>query len=336
MNKIKFMPDLLTGRLNEYDAKRYFARVGWFAFTYFMLYSSIVTVGIMVTATFFPSAYESFLFSELLSVIPSYAIALPIAYQLLRPLPSVTPDKEKMKVSHWFCGLSISVALMIAGSYISNIILAMFSMALGGNVTAQNPVTTVIESTPLWATILFVVILAPILEELLFRKILCKRLLLLGEGYAIIIPSAIFALCHGNFFQIFYAFTLGCFFSFIYVRTGKLHYTILYHMAINLLGTVISPFVLSKIDLDALSSGSFSINAGNILPLLGFLWYEVIIFGSAIFGIALIVKNYKSFKPQSGLLPPPERRGVTCVVMNAGTAAAIAVFAFTLLGSLFT
>jgi hypothetical protein len=76
------------------------------------------------------------------------------------------------------------------------------------------------------------------------------------------------------------------------------------------------------------------INSENILELLGFFWYEIIIIGVTIYGIVLIAKNYREFKPQSGLLPPPERKGVTCVLMNAGVAAAIAVFALELLGSL--
>ena len=335
MNKLRFVPDLLTGRLNEYDAKRYFSRIGWFAFAYYLINSVVVTLIATVTLTFFPSLYENFLFTQLLSFIPSYAIALPVAYQIIRPLPTVAPDKEKMKISHWFCGMSISIALMLAGNYVSNIIITMFSIALRGNVNTQNPVETVVSATPLWATVLFVVILAPILEEVMFRGILCKKLMILGEGYAIVIPSVFFALCHGNFFQLFYAFTLGCFFSFIYVRTGKLRYSILYHMAINLLGSVVAPFVLDHVDFDAMMSGSFSVNAGNILGLLGFLWYELIVMGAAIFGIVLIVKNYKEFKPQSGLLPPPERRGISCVMMNSGVAAAIAVFALVLVGSLF-
>ena len=214
MNNLKFMPDLLTGRLNEYDAKRYFSRFGWFAFTYFLLTSVISTVIAIVTIKLFPAVYRHYLFSEILNVVVSYGIALPISYVIIKPLPTIKPDPEKMRISHWLCGLSISVALMMIGNYITNIVLAFFMSALGG-VSTQNPVAQRIDSVPLWVTILFVVIIAPILEEIFFRGILCKKLTIIGEGYAIILPAAFFALCHGNFFQIFYAFTLGCFFSFI-------------------------------------------------------------------------------------------------------------------------
>ncbi len=332
MNTIKFMPDLVTGRLNEYDAKRYFSRFGWFAFTYFLLNTIISTVIATVVFRFFPNVYYHFLFSEILNVIVSYAISLPIAYLIIKPLPTVKPDKEKMKVSHWFCGLSISVALMMVGNYISNIFLSMFMSFLGA--VPQNPISERVDSAPLWVTVIFVVIIAPILEEIMFRGILCKKLLILGEGYAIILPAAFFALCHGNFFQLFYAFTLGCFFSFIYVRTGKLIYTILYHMAINLLGGVLTPAILKLINYEAMLEEDFNINSQNIFGFIGFLWYELIIIGVTIFGIVIVIKKYKDFKPVSGLLPPPERKAAVCVLLNSGVAAAIALFAFTLFGSL--
>ncbi|MBO7310475.1 MAG: CPBP family intramembrane metalloprotease [Clostridia bacterium] len=327
------MPDLLTGRLNEYDAKRYFSRFGWFAFTYFLLSSIVSVIIAIITINLFPAVYQHYLFSETLNVVVSYGIALPISYVIIKPLPTVKPDPEKMKVSHWFYGLCISVALMIIGNYITSIVLVFFISPLRG-VSMQSPVSERIDSVPLWVTILFIVIIAPILEEIFFRGILCKKLTIIGEGYAIILPSAFFALCHGNFFQLFYAFTLGCFFSFIYIKTGKLIYTIIYHMAINLIGSVISPLIIDQLDITSLLENGFSINSENILRVIGFLWYELIIVGVAIFGVVIAIKKRKEFKVHEGLLPPPEHKGVSCVLLNSGVAASIAIFAYTLLGSL--
>lgn len=334
MNTIKFVPDLVTGRLNEYDAKRYFSRFGWFAFAYFLINSLIQYAIAVCVAYLAPSVYEHFLFRELLSVVPSYAISLPIAYMIIRPLPSVNIIKEKMKVSHLLCGLCISVALMMAGNYISNIILTAVMLATGE--VSANPVEQMIESSPMWVTVLFVVIVAPILEEIMFRGIICKKLLILGEGYAIILPAAFFALCHGNFYQLFYAFALGCFFSFIYVKTGKLIYSIIYHMAINLLGSVIAPLVLELVDYESFMTEGVVLSSENIVGVVVFMLYEFVLMGAAIFGIVLIVKKRELFKPETGLLPPPDGRAVSCVMLNSGIAAAIALFALTLVGSLVT
>lgn len=332
MNKLKFVPELTTGCLSEYDSKRYFARIGWFAFAYYLINALIVNVVAIIVYVLAPNVYSHYLFSELLSFIPSYAIALPIAYQIIRPLPTTAPSKEHMKVSHWICGLCISISLMIIGSYISNIILSVFSNVFGN--ISENPVEQMVAESPLWVTVLFVVIVAPILEELLFRGILCKKLLVLGEGYAIIISSAFFALCHGNFYQLFYAFALGCFFSFIYVKTGKLIYSILYHMSVNLFGSVITPLLMDLIGYDELLTGDFVFSSENLLPFLCLIWYECLIMGITVFGIVIIATKWRKIKTESGLLPPPREKAASCVLLNSGVAAAIALFAITLFLSL--
>ncbi len=334
MNNLKFVPDIVTGRLTEADAKRYFSRFGWFAFAYFVINTVVQNVIAIAVLYLFPSVYRHFLFWELLSVIPSYCISLPLAYQIIRPLPSVDPIKGKMKPTQLISGLCISVTLMWAGNYVSNIILTAVTAAMGG--VSENPVVTMVEGMPTWATVLFVVIVAPILEEIMFRAIICKKLLILGEGYAVILPAAFFALCHGNFYQLFYAFALGCFFSFIYVKTGRLIYSVIYHMAINLFGSVIAPFIIKMVDYEALLDGTLKISRDTLFGVALLLAYEIFVMGASIAGIVLIVKNISKFKPESGLLPPPEGKTAGCVLLNSGIAAAIAVFSLTLVYSLFT
>ena len=108
----------------------------------------------------------------------------------------------------------------------------------------------------------------------------------------------------------------------------------LYHMAINLLGTLVIPRVLELVNYEAMLSKNFVISAENIFSVLGFIWCEIIILGVSAFGIFLIVKKRNDFRPQSGLLPPPEGRGASCVMLSPGIAAAVALFAFTLFGSI--
>lgn len=332
--KNSFTPDLLTGRLTETDAKRYFSRFGWFAFAMLLLTTLFQMIIDVIVYYCFPAFYGHFLFAEILSFVPLYCLALPLAGLILRPLPTVVPLKAKMGAGKWFCGLCICITLMLGGNYISQIILTFFQ-TLRGDIM-ENPVEQVVNSMPLWATFVFVVILAPILEELFFRGIVCKKLLAVGEGYAIVISAALFGLFHGNFFQLFYAFALGCFFAFIYVKTGKLINSILYHMAINFLGGFVAPLILRFIDLDGFLEGDINISQilENIIPLLGLLWYELLMYGMAIAGIVLIIKNLRQFKPQAGLLPPPEKGRVSVVLLNVGVAAAITVFSLTLVSSL--
>lgn len=331
MKAIKFQANLLTGRLSEHDAKRYFSHFGWFAFIFTALSGAAVSLIVRIVYNISPEIYSHWLFGELLSPIAFYVIALPVALLPLFRLPRIAPDRAKMPLSHWWQGLCICMALMMLGNYVSSIILTLLESYTG--VETQNPVETAVSKAPLWGTFVFIVVLSPILEEIVFRGILCKRLLLLGEGYAVVLSSACFALVHGNFYQLFYAFTLGCFFSFIYVKTGKLRYSVLYHMAINFIGGFLSSIIYDKIDLEALSE-NFVIHAGNIFPLLGFLWFWLLTTGSTVLGVTIIIKKRNSFHLYEGLIPPPEKQAFKCMITSSGIIASLVLFALILSASI--
>ena len=329
MNRIRFVPDIVTGRLKEDDAKRYFSRFGWFAFAFTLINMNFQGIVAELVYRFLPGIYEHYLFWQLLPLISMYAVAFPIAYVIIRPLPTVLPIDDKWNFKELLGSICVCMALMMVGSSISNVFVSFFSSMRGSAV--ENPVEQSVSSMPLWATFVFICILAPIFEEIFFRAFLCRKFLMLGEVYAIVLPAAFFALSHGNFYQVFYAFVIGCFFSFIYVRTGKLIYTIVFHMIINFIGSFAISLILQYVNLNSLTSGEFVINSSNILGLIGLMWYEIIYFGAIIAGIIIVIKKRNSFRLQAGILPPPEKKGASCVLMNAGVAAAIAVFAFTML-----
>ena len=55
-----------------------------------------------------------------------------------------------------------------------------------------------------------------------------------------ILSGVLFGLSHGNFYQFFYAFGLGVVFAYVYINTGKLRYTIIFHAIINFLGSIVA------------------------------------------------------------------------------------------------
>jgi len=75
-----------------------------------------------------------------------------------------------------------------------------------------------------------------------------------GEKTAIILSALVFGLLHQNLFQFFYAFALGLVFAYIYTRTGRLRYPILLHAIVNFMGSVIAPWILSLVDMEALEN----------------------------------------------------------------------------------
>ncbi|WP_020396043.1 CPBP family intramembrane glutamic endopeptidase [Thiolinea disciformis] len=87
------------------------------------------------------------------------------------------------------------------------------------------------------ATLVSAVILAPVIEEYLFRGFLLNRFsLLIGVPWAIIISSALFAILHTDIVGAFIFAVLMC---FIYMQTRSLVGPILVHFSNNLFASVL-------------------------------------------------------------------------------------------------
>ncbi len=333
--KIRFSLDPVTGTLSEDDARRYFSRIGLATAALIVVNVAIQMLLATLVATVAPSFYHNPILQNLLSFIPLYLAGFPIFLLILKPLPAVEPLDTPMGSKKWFGGLCVSFAVMTVGNYLSQSLILWLDLLLGRSL--ENPVESSTVGTAWWVNLIFIAILAPILEEIFFRKLLCRHLLPLGEGYAIVLSAAIFGLAHGNFFQFFYAFGLGCVFALVYIKTGKIIYTILYHAAINLLGGVLAPWIIEKLDMEGLMSvmetiansttPDPSLLAPYAMPLALLLVYDVIIYGFAIAGTVLFLRARKQISLDAGLLPPPRKGRVANVFLNVGVACALTVFA---------
>ena len=105
------------------------------------------------------------------------------------------------------------------------------------NKSSYDPVESTVTRISLGAIFLFMVVLAPIFEEIFYRRVVIDRLRRYGDIPAIIISGLMFGLIHGNFSQFFYAAFLGMVFGAVYVYTGKLGYSVFLHMLINFMGS---------------------------------------------------------------------------------------------------
>lgn len=141
--------------------------------------------------------------------------------------------------------LPITFIGSIMGSSVSGLIGDLFSVDM------PDTVSELIESISIPAIIVFTVILAPIFEEICFRKILIDKLSEYGTSFCVVFSGLAFGAYHGNFYQFFYAFAIGMLFAYIYCRYGKIRYTIFLHMILNFLGSVaavtVSDFLQSEI-----------------------------------------------------------------------------------------
>lgn len=344
----RFSTDPATGCLSEENTKSYFSRIGFAIFGLGLgasVAASLIYMAVSAVPFFTQNGIVSVVVSYLVSLIAIYCVGLPIFKIIAKPLPSARPFKTAMTGKDLFGAVCVSLAAMMMGNYVSNIILIWLETFFG--IVTENPLDALIspnDPAMIAVTMLFTVILAPILEELVFRKILCEKLLPLGEGYAILISAAAFGLIHGNFYQFAYGFLLGALFAFIYVKTGKLRYSIILHAIINFLGSVVGPFLFSFMDVDAINGLLEQVQQGNtvdmsdpvLIPLFVTGLYELVLIIVGAVGVYLFykAKTRGLLSLDTGLLPPPKKGRAANLLCNVGVAAAITYFTVTMVLSL--
>lgn len=232
------------------------------------------------------------------SFVPMYGFALPVVVLIMRKIPSQKPIENKLSFGKMFVYFAISYFIMSAGNIIGTVLALIFS---GGK--AQNPVTEIaMDENPLKMVV--VVILAPLFEELIFRKLMLDRIGKYGEKTAVLLTALAFGLLHQNLFQFFYAFGIGLIFGYIYIRTGKIRYSVILHTIINFMGGVIAPFILTLFDSEKLMSIQQNGTAEevftillNILPgIIFYLLYTMFLYGIIISGLVLFIIKIKELR----------------------------------------
>lgn len=258
-------------------------------------------------------------YTWIMTFVPLYIVGMPVCVWIMRKVPEQKADAVKYGGKEFFTFLLICFPLMYGGNILGNVLSMLFS---GGQ--AQNALLDyAFDTSPL--KILVMVILAPFLEEFVFRKQIIDRCGKYGEKPAILFSALTFGLFHMNLFQFFYAFGLGLVFAYVYTRTHRLLYPVVMHMIINFMGAVIAPFLLTLVDMEALvqmSEGTVDQTAMlSALPgLVLLMLYVLLLLGLSIAGIVMICLKASRliFLPAVDELPKGRRfRSVYC---NAGVA----------------
>lgn len=302
------------------DVKKVFSRIG-FAYALYWIVAIFAQTMLMVALLFWfmltPELTQEFQtgVTLILSTISMYIFGFPVFWLVIREIPVLQKPREQ-KWSLWSLITSFIISMGIL--YIGNIIGAVLMYAVGaitGNFT-PNALTEMINTIHPGIIFFMMVIAAPIMEELMFRKMLLDRIFPYGEEASILISGLIFALAHGNFYQFFYAFALGAIFAYIYIKTGKIQYTIIFHMIINFCGSVLPIFLLKTVESQILIGGILTIT------------FYLFILGFIVLGIWLLIKNRKKIVICPGLISKGGEVGYKPVFLNWGMAAYLVVCLF--------
>ncbi len=274
-----------------------------------------------------PEIYESKNFAIIFSSVLQYAIAFPVLVLIMRSIPKQAPERQKLSLFRFFKYCAVGMLLMYLGNTISTSLMTFIEELLGR--TPENSVETVLTSTDIIVSALIVGIIAPIVEELMFRKFFIDRLTPYGDAIAIFFPSFIFGLFHGNLYQFFYTFFLGIAFSYIYLRSGKIIYSTLLHVFVNLFCGVFPTYILSLMDVDeflkiaAEGNVSEEFIAANAKAIVLLIIYEFLFLGAVFAGIYMTAKHMHTLRLNKGKIRLPRGEGADIMFFNPGAIALI-------------
>lgn len=250
------------------------SRVG-VCYLFLLLATGILqTVGAVVVNLLAPQLYNTSWFVWVLSYVPLYCIAVPLFLLLgraLLPVSGPAPEKgPRVTAKQWISTFFLCLGVTYLFNILSNLLITGIGMLKG--TPAQNPLDTLVSASGLFWNFLFGCVVAPVGEELIFRKWLYTKLGPFGDKAYVLLGGAVFGLFHGNLSQLFYAAVLGSIFCWLYLRTGSIVVTISLHMAVNIMGMLVMP-ALAMTEAGTMVAGVLVVVfliAGAVLAVRGF------------------------------------------------------------------
>jgi membrane protease YdiL (CAAX protease family) len=210
---------------------------------YFLSYSSVYLIGM---------ALPVFLYFGIRHISPSRALLF-----------------DRIQWSNALPMILFGIGVCTVANIPSNMV-ASFQRSMG--YSGKLPELPLNEQLPV--QVLFFITMAvipPLVEELIFRGAILHGLRQFGDGIAILSSAFLFALYHGNFTQMVFAFPCGLVLAFAVIKTGSLWVSILIHFVNNATSVL---FQLSQYYTDEKTAS---------------VAYAVYFFGSAILGVVALI-----------------------------------------------
>lgn len=326
------------------EGKKRFSMVGLMLFCGTLIVYAVQFITIAVVGVVRPDLMSTTTGSLIVSMAPTYLIGFPLMIFLLSRVPAEKVKKDQ-KLSIW--QIILAFFMCYALMYLSNIIGIILTTVIGflkGGVVNNTMVDIVMDTSP-WTLVLVTVLCAPLYEEFIFRKLLIDRVVKFGEGIAVLLSGLLFGLFHGNLSQFTYAFTIGLFFAFIYVKTGRLRYSVILHMIINFFGSVAGLLIMEVSNynefMQALSEYYMDTTVGlaKVMELMPkafiMLGYSLFIIAIVIAGVVLLVVFRKKFRLMPGMVTIPKGKRFSTVIGNVGMILFIAFWSLNIIAQLF-
>lgn len=259
---------------------------------------------------------------------------------ILLDMPKCAPVRRSLSFKSFLVPFCICFPIATVGGNIGNLITELGGLFTSGE--TSDGVSALLTSTDPLQMVICVGIVAPIIEEFFFRKLLIDRIYRYGELSAVFISGLLFGLFHQNYEQFFYTAGVGMVFALVYCRTGSYSLVVLLHLAFNMVLGVLPSLMsadLTKI-IELISSDTFTFEqlptalGSNLGSLVGYCIYLLSTKALEVVGVLLLIKTLKRLRFQRGdtLLTPGEKR--SAAILNSGILAVIGTLSTLMLLSL--
>ena len=288
--------------------KKFFSKIGFtyliYALTAIVMQIILINLVVVMNA----DILNDYNISTILLAFCNYVLPFPVLYYLMRKMKSEKLEKNSLSINTFLLYASITMTLMWIGNITGLAITSLIGVAAQTDIS--NPVQDLINNSSIWLNLTLISIIGPIFEEVIFRKLLIDRTIKYGARVSIILSAVLFGFFHGNLSQLFYASLLGGFFAYVYIKTGRVIYTIALHILVNLMGSVASLFVTQSAQ--ALMSNAFSPQDLVIVVV-----YFLIVVLALLFGL-IGLTMYKKGKFNGSKTQIPLKNPLKTVMINPG------------------
>ena len=307
-------------------AKKHFSGIGMSYFVFWIVSLVAVYATQLILYTMSIDTKSNYLLMIMSSMLPMYLIAAPLCVLMMKRVPEERIERTRWNFGQILGGFIVAYTLMYIGSWIGSFIGEIIESFYPDAQAAS--VQELVLTGEMWVNIIVMVMIGPVVEELLFRKVLCPRLKAYGDWVTIIVTGLMFGVFHGNITQGIYAFMFGAFLAYVYLRTGNIFITIGYHITANFMGSVIPLLLMNAVNIDGydevMATGDaqlvseFMSDNPEAFALYGL--YGLFVFGLIITGIILIIVTAarKRIFIYPGRIRIPSGMRFTTVILNVG------------------
>ncbi len=335
--------------------KMTFNRLGWSIVIILWSWLTLlygITIGIVLADKIFniSNVYDFFNKNLMLINEGTLMISIIIGFFVLRTVPEEGYQK-KISFGEFIKIFCICFSVSHIANLITTICLTYWSAFTGNEVV--NNLEEILSMTDPWVIFFSVGILAPLLEELLFRKFLIDRMRKYGEVVAILVSAGLFALFHQDFVQLAYAFVAGVMLGYLYCRTGNYWLTVLIHSLFNIISGVLPALLVTDIlavsqEITALESALVKAQTYDemynlIYPIISEYSMSILLYGVYclflgvvnIAGFILLIIGFRKYRAEKGTVALSAADKIKAIFINPGMLTALIFLGILTISSLF-